>query len=105
MKLPFAHMHVKVEDTRAADISAHFDETGAFIRVRGVGGRCVVHCAFGQSRSVTVAAAYMVTHRDMSLGAALEAIRSVRPCACPNPSFMTQLVRHEMATTAPPIRT
>ena len=100
MKLPFAHMHVKVEDTRAAAISAHFDETGAFIRAcEASGGRCVVHCAFGQSRSVTVAAAYMVTHRDMSLGAALEAIRSVRPCACPNPSFMTQLVRHEMATT------
>ena len=103
MKLPFAHMHVKVEDTRAADISAHFDETGAFIRAcEASGGRCVVHCAFGQSRSVTVAAAYMVTHRDMSLGAALEAIRSVRPCACPNPSFMTQLVRHEMATTGAP---
>ena len=101
--LPFAHMHVKVEDTRAADISAHFDETGAFIRAcEASGGRCVVHCAFGQSRSVTVAAAYMVTHRDMSLGAALEAIRSVRPCACPNPSFMTQLVRHEMATTGAP---
>ena len=101
--LPFAHMHVKVEDTRAADISAHFDETGAFIRAcEASGGRCVVHCAFGQSRSVTVAAAYMVTFRDMSLGAALEAIRSVRPCACPNPSFMTQLVRHETATTGAP---
>ena len=101
--LPFAHLHVKVEDTRAADISAHFDETGAFIRAcEASGGRCVVHCAFGQSRSVTVAAAYMVTHRDMSLGAALEAIRSVRPCACPNPSFMTQLVRHETATTGAP---
>lgn len=98
--LPFTHMRVKVEDTRAADISEHFETTGAFIRAcEASGGRCIVHCAFGQSRSVSVTAAYLMTERHMSLGAALEAIRSRRPHACPNPSFMTQLVRHEMATT------
>ena len=98
--LPFTHMRVKVEDTRAADISEHFETTGAFIRAcEASGGRCIVHCAFGQSRSVSVTAAYLMTERHMSLGAALEAIRSRRPNACPNPSFMTQLVRHEMATT------
>ena len=98
--LPFAHSRVKVEDTRAADISEHFETTGAFIRAcEASGGRCIVHCAFGQSRSVSVTAAYLMTERHMSLGAALEAIRSRRPHACPNPSFMTQLVRHEMATT------
>ena len=100
LPLPFAHLRVKVEDTRAADISEHFETTGAFIRAcEASGGRCIVHCAFGQSRSVSVTAAYLMTERHMSLGAALEAIRSRRPHASPNPSFMTQLVRHEMATT------
>lgn len=96
--LPFEHLHVKVEDTRAADMTPHFPVVSAFLsRAESAGGRALVHCAFGQSRSVTVVVAHLVmTNRGLSLGEALERVRSRRPTACPNPSFLEQLVRLEL---------
>ena len=96
--LPFEHLHVKVEDTRAADMTPHFPVVSAFLsRAESAGGRALVHCAFGQSRSVTVVVAHLVmSNRGLSLGEALERMRSRRPTACPNPSFLEQLVRLEL---------
>jgi protein-tyrosine phosphatase len=95
--LPFAHLHIKVEDTKAADMTQHFDTIAAFIaRAKQAKGRVIVHCAFGQSRSVTAAVAYLVACEGLTLGEALERIRSRRPKAHPNPSFLIQLVQHEI---------
>ena len=94
----FEHLHIKVEDTRAADLSKHFEAVNTFLTcAKAAGGRAVVHCAFGKSRSVAVVAAYLVEREHFSLGEALERIRSRRPVACPNPSFLAQLIRLELA--------
>ena len=132
--LPFEHLHVKVEDTKAANLSERFAEISAFIaRAKenappalrdgdgdgdGVGdgddgrrraghgehghGRIIVHCAFGWSRSVTAVAAHLVACEGFTLGQALERIRSRRPKACPNPSFLIQLVQHEVSLRGAP---
>ena len=103
--LPFEHLHVKVEDTRAADMTPHFPVVSAFLsRAESAGGRALVHCAFGQSRSVTVVVAHLVmSNRGLSLGEALERMRSRRPTACPNPSFLEQLVRLELELRRRPL--
>ena len=46
---------------------------------------------------MTVVVAHLVmSNRGLSLGEALERMRSRRPTACPNPSFLEQLVRLEL---------
>ena len=95
--LPFEYLHVKVEDTLTANIASHFENIDAFLAsAKAASGRAVVHCAFGQSRSVTAAVAHLMISEKRSLGEALEAVRSRRPKACPNKSFLAALVRLEL---------
>ena len=95
--LPFEYLHIKVEDTLTANIASHFATIDAFLAsAKAASGRAVVHCAFGQSRSVTAAVAHLLLSEKRSLGEALEAVRSRRPKACPNKSFLAALVRLEL---------
>mmetsp|Transcript_7560 Transcript_7560/g.12596 ORF Transcript_7560/g.12596 Transcript_7560/m.12596 type:complete len:182 (+) Transcript_7560:120-665(+) len=52
---------------------------------------CLVHCAFGTSRSVSICAAWLISRRGMSLADSLECIRRVRPEAMPNMGFIAGL--------------
>ena len=57
------------------------------------GTRCLVHCAAGMSRSVSLCAAYLIRREGMTMKDAILRIRERRPCANPNPSFRHQLLR------------
>jgi len=57
---------------------------------------CLVHCAFGISRSAAVCAAWLMhssqdQHPPLSLESAMAQIRSVRPYAIPNIGFLASL--------------
>lgn len=54
-------------------------------------GACLVHCAFGISRSSALCAAWLMTRRQMSLATALGCIRQARPEAQPNLGFVAAL--------------
>jgi len=54
-------------------------------------GACLVHCAFGVSRSAAVCAAWLISRRHFSLPQALETIRQARPGASPNIGFIAGL--------------
>lgn len=62
-------------------------------RVRG--GRTLVYCKHGRSRSVAVVTAYLMRHGDLSLRAAFQKVKSVRPAASPNEGFWRQLLQYE----------
>ena len=95
--LPFEYLHIKVEDTLTANIASHFETIDAFLAsAKAVSGRAIVHCAFGQSRSVTALVSHLMLSEKLSLGEALERVRSRRPKACPNKSFLAALVRLEL---------
>jgi prolyl 4-hydroxylase len=95
--LPFEYLHIKVEDTLTANIASHFETIDAFLAsAKAVSGRAIVHCAFGQSRSVTALVSHLMLSEKLSLGEALECVRSRRPKACPNKSFLAALVRLEL---------
>ena len=95
--MPFEYLHIKVEDTLTANIASHFETIDAFLAsAKAASGRAIVHCAFGQSRSVTALVSHLMLSEKRSLGEALECVRSKRPKACPNKSFLAALVRLEL---------
>lgn len=63
-----------------------------FLRAAAAGGgRVLVHCHAGISRSATVVLLYLMTRYGCRLDAALQALRAVRPVVRPNPGFMRWL--------------
>ena len=71
------------------------------------GGKVLVHCAAGISRSASVVLGWMVLHRGLTLRAAFEQLFSARPCVWPNEGFMAALSALEVetrggASTLPP---
>ena len=54
-------------------------------------GHCLVHCAFGISRSVSICAAWLISRRRLTLSRAMQQIRAVRPDAAPNMGFLASL--------------
>ena len=60
------------------------------------GGKVLVHCYAGLSRSVTVIVAYLMQNERMLLDEALRFVKHKRPYAQPNPGFLKQLVEFEL---------
>lgn len=81
------------DDTAQTNLIQHFPKAIQFIqavREAAVGG-VLIHCQAGVSRSATIAAAYLIWSRGMTVDAALGQIREVRPSAEPAPGFRAQL--------------
>ncbi|KAK5739291.1 tyrosine protein phosphatase yvh1 [Elasticomyces elasticus] len=92
----FAHFQrllICAEDDPREDLFRHFGATNAFIydALEKLGGTVLIHCAMGQSRSVTIACAYLISRNGLSAEHALEVVRLARAEADPNEGFMTQL--------------
>jgi atypical dual specificity phosphatase len=58
---------------------------------RNSGGKVLVHCVAGVSRSPTIIAAYLISKCSMSLKDALGLLVRARPVVCPRPGFIAQL--------------
>jgi protein-tyrosine phosphatase len=85
-----------MEDRIEYDISTHFDECIDFIHTAIVsGGRVLVHCYQGKSRSATVCCAYMMKIMSMRVDDALAVIRETRSTAAPNAGFMQMLYAYQ----------
>ena len=53
-------------------------------------GNILIHCVYGQSRSAAVIVSYLMS-RGTSLQDSINVLKSVRPCICINPGFLSQL--------------
>ncbi|KAJ8284730.1 hypothetical protein COCON_G00035800 [Conger conger] len=93
------HFHYKwipVEDSHMADISSHFQETIEFIDfVKQAGGKVLVHCEAGISRSPTICMAYIMKTKGLQLEEAFDFIKQRRNLISPNFGFMGQLLQFE----------
>merc|ERR1711865_945919 len=79
------------------DLSSAFDEGLAVMdEIVADGGRVLVHCHEGKSRSVSLCLAYMITREKRSLADALAFVKSKRPVARPNAGFIKQLLAIEL---------
>ncbi|XP_045614782.1 dual specificity protein phosphatase 3 [Procambarus clarkii] len=85
------YMGMKLLDIASANISQFFDSGSQFIDdALSSGGKVLVHCFMGISRSATVAAAYLMMVKNMT---AIEAIQTLRKnrAIYPNDGFLSQL--------------
>jgi len=92
----FEYKTIPVDDTYSADISQWFNEAIEFIdAVRESGGRVLVHCQAGISRSATICLAYLISRMKYKLDEAYEYVKKRRSVISPNFNFMGQLLSWE----------
>ena len=95
------YMNIHIRDTDDAPISDYFKASYDFIdEAVERGGKVLVHCLRGVSRSTTLVCYYLMRKHGISATQALEFVAHYRPIAKPNPGFMRALklqerVKHE----------
>ena len=98
----FKYKLIMVEDTEDEDLLAHFDECVEFINEGARnGGRTLVHCAAGISRSASICIAYLIKQQGMSFDEAFDHVRDCRQVACPNKGFLEQLAKYAKLVHGP----
>ncbi|KAL3883751.1 hypothetical protein ACJMK2_029985 [Sinanodonta woodiana] len=89
-------LQIFVEDAPHARLEMYFDRCADKIhQVSQKGGRTLVHCMAGVSRSATLCIAYMMKYKRMSLKQAYDYIKKRRPVIRPNTGFWRQLIEFE----------
>ncbi|KAH3786497.1 hypothetical protein DPMN_164604 [Dreissena polymorpha] len=92
----FVYKWIPIHDNVSENISAWFQEALLFIDfIRENGGKTLVHCKAGVSRSATICIAYLMVYKSFSLDQAFDFVQSKRSIVAPNLSFMQQLSEFE----------
>ena len=91
---PVQGLHL--DDIWMENISRYFEESADFIdeAVRS-GGKVLIHCMAGISRSATMAIAFLMLRRGMPVEAAVEHVKRQRYVR-PNEGFLRQLVQLDL---------
>lgn len=86
------YLGVSIADTPSTNIQTHFEMVTKFIE-NGIkeGGKVLVHCFMGYSRSATCGIAYLMICEEMSAVQACQTIKAKHVCR-PNDGFLQQLV-------------
>ncbi|XP_049942012.1 dual specificity protein phosphatase 14-like [Schistocerca serialis cubense] len=93
-----AFQRVALLDAPSEDLAPHLDAAAdAIEQVRASGGRTLVHCVAGVSRSAALCLAHLVKHCGLPLRAAFAHLRARRPAARPSAAFFRQLIDFERA--------
>ena len=94
--LTFFRCDISDEDCVAEKMGQQLQKVAAFVHdALAGGGRCLVHCAAGISRSATVVLAYRMLHGGLRLREAFAELHTCRQCVWPNDGFMLQLITLE----------
>ena len=81
-------------DSPDANLRTRFPDCIGFIKQAiGKGGRVLVHCFAGVSRSAAVVIAYLMQEHGLSVHSAYSLVRSKRPYIKPNEGFHDQLIQ------------
>lgn len=81
--------NIKAEDSYNYNIRKDFELAFQFIDdARASGGKVLVHCMMGISRSATIVIAYLMNRYAMSLSDAYRYCKLLRPEIGPNNHFM-----------------
>ena len=88
----FNYLILEIPDIENTHIIPLFTHSNNFIdNAINSGGKVLIHCMYGISRSSTILIAYLKWKYNISVSKALEWIRSARPIANPNNGFILQL--------------
>ena len=100
-------IQIAVEDRITAKLNIYFDLIADKIEeVHHGGGKILVYCRAGQSRSATLCIAYFMKYHGMSYEQAFQFVKYRRPIIHPNLGFVHQLRDYEKKLKAriPPVR-
>ncbi|XP_061624534.1 dual specificity protein phosphatase 18 [Phyllopteryx taeniolatus] len=90
------YIHIPLSDSPSTPLGDHFDEVADQIQhVARHGGRTLVHCNAGVSRSAALCMAFLVKHHGATLVEAHARLKACRPMVRPNNGFWKQLIRYE----------
>eukprot|EP00035_Acanthoeca_spectabilis_P037870 m.48094 g.48094 ORF g.48094 m.48094 type:complete len:392 (-) comp8897_c1_seq2:852-2027(-) len=93
------YIQCALDDAPGADIKQFFSDTLSFMNdAESSGGRVLIHCQMGMSRSSTLVILWLMERHGMNLREATSYTRERRPFINPNPGFLLQLGAHELET-------
>lgn len=92
----FNYLILPLRDVRSEDIYSVFPESYNFIRsALDQGGKVLVHCMAGASRSATIVAAYLVKEFGLTADQAIDFLQNKRNVVKPNSGFKRQLQNYD----------
>ena len=96
-KCPFpdriTYLPLSIEDSKNEDVQAYFYVCFEFLEEAFLqGGKVLIHCMEGVSRSCTIAIAYLMWKSRISYSEAHERVQKTRPICQPNAGFLCQLL-------------
>ncbi|KAG5898926.1 hypothetical protein JTB14_007961 [Gonioctena quinquepunctata] len=87
---------IEVIDSGCSRILHHFDPAADLIhQVSSLGGKTLVYCVAGVSRSASICLAYLMKYQRLSLLEAYNYVKLRRPRIRPNCGFFKQLIEYE----------
>jgi hypothetical protein len=88
----FSYKNIHVRDVNHENLNKYFDESVDFIdSVVKSGGKVLVHCSYGVSRSASIVIAYLMKKHELSYDDAYEYVKNRRDIIEPNNGFKEQL--------------
>lgn len=86
------YLNIKLDDNPSSDLKIYFLKACQFLSdALSTGGRILVHCNLGVSRSSTIVIAYLMKSKQWTLKVAHDYVRDRRTCIRPNRGFLQQL--------------
>ncbi|XP_043926513.1 dual specificity phosphatase 28-like [Protopterus annectens] len=94
--LKISTLRIAVFDDPQENLYDYFDLCADAIQDTAQGGgRSLVYCKNGRSRSATICIAYLMKHQQLPLEKAFQIVKAARSVAEPNKGFWSQLQRYE----------
>ena len=94
----FKYLKVDLADSALTDIQSHFAAVIKFVnQICKSGGKVLINCAAGVSRSTTLVLAYLMASKKMTLKEAYLLVKHIRQVVDPNPGFVAQLIEFEIS--------
>jgi len=92
----FKYLNIREYDVEETDLMQYWDETYRFCAdCLALGGRVLIHCKMGISRSASTVCAFAMKHWGWSLEEAVSHTKARRPIVNPNTGFRQQLLCYE----------